>query len=241
MNLEIKQLHRRFGSQWAVRDITTATSPGNCVAILGANGAGKSTLLKLIAGWMPASFGRITLDDRLVKPTRASVRRMMMLVDEPIAHQGSAIEIMLQAVTDYELHHESIEDEVAAWFERLGLLGCYGQTAASLSKGQRYKMSMIALFVTTPHVWLLDEPFSCGLDAEGLQCLEEQLKLHVLAGGTVLLTSQWPEHARRLASRVWVLNDGELVWDAPTDQPVDKDLLQRAEPSLRSVLRGLHE
>jgi len=240
MNLAIKNISRAFQQNWALRDVSLLAEPGQTIAILGANGAGKSTLLRLIAGWLPVSAGRITIDDRLVKPTRPSACRLVMLLDEPRAHEGAVVTSIADVVSDYQIDRLGIEDEVIDWFERLDLVGVYNRTANTVSKGQRYKVTMVGLFLINPHVWLLDEPFSCGLDAGGLQILEQEMKRHVDEGGIVLFSSQWPEHARRLADQVWVIEEGELAWNAPTTQRINKEMIQTSTPSLKAVLQGLN-
>lgn len=165
---------RNFQSKWAVHDVTAEFRSGETIAILGANGAGKSTLLRLIAGWYPLAAGAIHVDGYRLRIHGSSVRRRMMLLDDPEKHDGNVVDAITQAVVDYRVDRPGFEDEIAEWFEKLGLVGTYGRSARSVSKGQRFKVSMICLFAVCPPIWLLDEPFSVGLDAGGLEILESQ-------------------------------------------------------------------
>lgn len=239
MNIQLENVGRCFGDQWAVRNVGTEIPAGTMTAVLGANGAGKSTLLRLIAGWLPVATGRVTVGDRLVKPTRLIARRQVMLVDDPPRGDRNVVESIGTVITDYEVDRPEIESEVADWFSRLDLIGVFSKTASSVSKGQGYKVLLTGLFVVRPHVWLLDEPFSCGLDAGGLLILEDEMKSHVASGGIVIFSTQWPEHAKRLADRCLVMHQGNLVRDADVDEPVDPESLQQGDDSLRAVLMGL--
>jgi ABC-2 type transport system ATP-binding protein len=243
MLIELRQAGRSFQGMWALRDLSEMLRAGNVYAVLGANGAGKSTLLRLLAGWLPLTAGRILLDGAPMRPTAIHLRRQVLLLDESSAgSQGRLTEPlreMCRAINDYRADREGIEDEVTKWFERLGVVPVYNSNAEQMSKGQAYKIAMIGLFVIAPSVWLLDEPFSAGLDAEGLQILEAEIRGHVARGGLVVFSSQWPDHARRLADRALVLNEGRLAWSAPPDEMPPNMLISEAPASLLAVLRGL--
>ena len=239
MLIEISGAGRAFGGFWAVRDLSTDLHSGSIVAVLGANGAGKTTLLRLLAGWLPLSEGRIRFDGSPVRYTATRLRRRVLLLDETAKRNRSAVEVLSRLINDYQADREGIEDEVADWFDALGITKVYRNEATKLSKGQWYKMLLVGLFVVRPEVWLLDEPFSAGLDAAGIQTLETQIRAWRDSGGIVVLSSQWPEHARRLADRALVLHEGRLVWDAEPSARVPPQHLDTADGPLRAVLQGL--
>ncbi|WP_158264945.1 ATP-binding cassette domain-containing protein [Blastopirellula marina] len=241
--ISLVQAGRVFSGKWALRGIDATLEAGKIYALLGANGAGKSTLLQLLAGWLPLSEGRILLDESPMRPTAVHLRRKVMLLEEstgrPRGVQYTPTRVLCQAIQDYDVQRSGIEDEIADWYDRLDVTSVYDKEARSMSKGQAYKISMIGLFLIAPNVWLLDEPFSAGLDANGLKILETQLRTHAERGGIVLFTSQWPEHARRLADGALVLDEGKLVWIAPPRQSPKPEIAVAAQPSLQAVLQGL--
>ena len=238
MQIVLDQVSCDFHRLRAIDNVSATISRGTLTAVLGANGAGKSTLLRLIRGSLPVSSGRLTVDGCLMKPTRDRLRRHLMFLDE--AGRGMlAIDWVGRAIDAYQVERPGLEEEVIEWFERLELIGVAGQRSDAMSRGQSYKVSMIALFVIRPPIWLLDEPFSCGLDAEGIQVLEQQVRHHVAQGGTVMFSSQWPHHANRLATHCMVLDQGRLVWNASIKESIPTEQIERASPSLRSVLNGL--
>ncbi|PQO41251.1 hypothetical protein C5Y96_00620 [Blastopirellula marina] len=231
---------RNFRGKWALRGMNATISPGTICGVLGANGAGKSTLLRLLAGWLPVSEGRILVDESPMRPTAIHLRRQAMLLDDATGptkrENGASVQDLCDTIDNYQADRPGIENEVADWFEKLDVISVYKSRPGEMSKGQAYKIAMIGLFVTAPHVWLLDEPFSAGLDASGLRILEEQMAQHAAAGGIVLFSSQWPEHARRLADWALVLHEGSLEWSAtPETLPTAKE----TPPSLQAVLQGL--
>lgn len=239
MFLEICGAGRAFDGRWALRDLSTSFQPGSIIAVLGANGAGKTTLLRLLAGWLPLSEGSICFDGSPLRHTATHLRRRAMLLDDTPRRNTGPVGVLSRQIEDYRADRKGIEDEVADWFDALDVTKVSGNQVMSLSKGQWYKMLLVGLFVIRPELWLLDEPFSAGLDASGLQTLESQIRAHRDSGGIVVFSSQWPEHARRLADRALVLHEGQRVWEAEPTQSVPPEHLDTADGSLRAVLQGL--
>lgn len=241
--LQLNQVCRNFATDIAVSNVSATFFPSSVTALLGANGAGKSTLLKLMAGWLPVAAGRISYDDRQIKPSRVNARRNLMLIEGRGAARATAGPSIIETIKDYQCDYPAITDDAAAWFERLNLVGCYSKNLGSLSKGQSYKLAMIGLFLVWPPVWLFDEPFSCGLDANGLEVLREQIKIHAESGGTVIFSTQWPAQAAGLADRFAILDEGKLVYDQSSHQAPSKEFKREIadRPALTAVVRSLEE
>ena len=134
MSISIQNVSRDFRSLWALREINAEIAAGSTVAVLGANGAGKSTLLRLIAGWIPPAEGRIQIQGHTMRINSMSVRRRLMLLDEPRSGEASIIEMIGQAISDYQVDRPELANEVAEWFEKLDLVGNYGKSANAVSK-----------------------------------------------------------------------------------------------------------
>lgn len=240
MQLTLNHVSRHFGNTSALIDVSTTINHGTVVAVLGANGAGKSTLLKLMAGEIPAAAGKLAFDDYKIGPHQSSVRHRIMLLDTPTTMSDhKCIQPILTMLRDYRVERDSLPDEIAAWFQRLNLVGSYGKRSRGLSKGQRYKALLIGLFVVRPEIWLLDEPFSSGLDANGLQILQAEIRAHRDAGGIVIFSTQWPQQTRQLADQILVIEQASLVWDKPIQQQPSDELIEAASPPLRAVLEQL--
>lgn len=239
MQLRFEHVSRHFGQLHAVRDFNTKITPKTITAILGANGAGKSTLLKLIAGWLPVASGRITLGDALIKPSRSHIRKSIHLVDTPKPHESGCTNSIFRMINHYQVDRESLAEEAAVWFERLNLVGVYTKKSRELSKGQRYKIALIGLFLARPHVWLLDEPFSSGLDANGLEVLIHQMQIHASSGGIVVFSTQWPKQAQKLADKIMVIDEGQLVWDSAADVVPAQSLIDSSNVGLQAVFNGI--
>ena len=242
MQIELVEVSRRFSNVWALRDVTATFDSRKIYAVLGANGAGKSTFLTLLAGWLPVTSGKILIDGSPLRPTAPRLRRNLLLLGEPRPNgQGmlSPLQELSRNIDDYRADRPGIEGEVADWCERLELIPVATREAKKMSKGQAYKLAMIGLFVIAPPVWLLDEPFSAGLDAAGLLALENQIRRHADTGGIVIFSSQWPEHSKRLAHQAIVLHEGTIAWKGAPHHSPPAEMTANAPASLSAVLQGL--
>ena len=121
----------------------------------------------------------------------------------------------------------------------MNLVGVYRSRTRQVSKGQLYKISLIGLFLARPKVWLLDEPFSGGLDANGLQILLSEIRQHAATGGIILFSTQWPAQAYQVVDRMVVLDGARKVWDQKKNCLPDQQLYDDANPSLQAIYRSM--
>ncbi len=87
MKVELRNIHKRFGSLHANDGVTLSVAPGTIHGLLGENGAGKSTLMKILNGFIAADSGEIVLDGKAVSmtsPAQAVTRGVGMLYQDPL-------------------------------------------------------------------------------------------------------------------------------------------------------------
>ncbi|MCA9137362.1 MAG: ATP-binding cassette domain-containing protein [Planctomycetales bacterium] len=241
MDIQIERLGRSFSGVWGLKDVNATIRAGTISVVVGANGAGKSTLLRLAGGRLCPTEGTVRYEGRLLRHNAVSLRRKSMLLDVDDIPFGGVCKIIASTIVDYSADRGNIEEVVSDWLRRFEIQDLVRTTGSEASKGQAYKARLVSLFSINPPIWLLDEPMSAGLDANGLMILEEQMMKHRADGGTVVFTSQWPRHAVRLADDCLILDQGKLLWQgAPTryDASIDVPL---SNVSLRAVIDGLTE
>jgi ABC-type multidrug transport system ATPase subunit len=81
---------------------------------------------------------------------------------------------------------------------------------ASLSRGQIYKMALIALIAANPELWLIDEPMASGMDALGLREFRTRARAAADAGATIFYTTQILSVAEQFSDEVLILHDGRV-------------------------------
>ncbi|TCV99131.1 thiamine ABC transporter ATP-binding protein ThiQ [Biostraticola tofi] len=190
---------------------------GEKVAVLGPSGAGKSTLLNLIAGFLPASSGTITLDGRDHRHTAPAARPVSMLFQENnlFSHLTVSENIGLGLDPGLKLtpSQQELRRQVA---QRVGLGELLDRLPGQLSGGQRQRAALARCLVRRQPILLLDEPFSAldpALRSEMLKHLSEVCDEH---GLTLLMVSHNLDDAVRIAPRTLLVVDGRIYYDGPT-------------------------
>jgi energy-coupling factor transport system ATP-binding protein len=173
-----------------LRGVDLRIEPGELVALMGRNGAGKSTLLKHAKA--------------LLEPTRGSVT------------SAGRVALLLQNPGDYLIHEHAREEAGEAALLSAGIDGRGEADPRDLSGGERQRLALEVVLGggEPPAVVCLDEP-TRGMDRSRKEALA--LRLHELAGdgAAVIVATHDPEFAARVAARVLLMGEGELIADGP--------------------------
>jgi ABC-2 type transport system ATP-binding protein len=213
MDIALRGLTKRFDREDVLSGIDLDLGSGQTVAVIGLNGAGKTTLLRCLAGVIMPTQGSIRWNggDSL-RDDLALHRQMMFLPDTPVLLEGHTILQHLMLMLRAYGREGSVGDaEVIAVLRELSLLEHCESTVSRLSRGQRYKTALAALFLIRPELWLLDEPFASGMDPQGMQALKHRVRLATAAGACVVYTTQIIEIAERFCDTLLVIDHGRIA------------------------------
>lgn len=244
--LRVEGLSGGYGSLRILHDVSVEVRESEIVALVGPNGAGKSTLLSVLSGLLPATAGRIVLDEQDV--TRQSTRRRM---SAGLVHVLEGHRVIPSLSVEENLLMPLIRVPAAARRERVAeafaafpdLVLKRTHAASSLSGGQQQMLVVGQGIVRRPRLLLLDEP-SAGLAPVLIDRVMNVLATLAAGGTAVLLVEQAVEKALSVASRVYALVHGHVVLDATAAaarQPgvIENAYLgQRVLPSDRTVATG---
>lgn len=192
---------------------------GEVFSVVGPSGAGKSTLLRLLNFLEPPTSGYIRFLDAEFGPDRPMPlelrRRVTTVFQRPILLRWN-----VRANVSYGLRlrgqHDSTR-QVAAVLEQVGLTNLAGQPARTLSGGEAQRVALARAIVLQPDVLLLDEP-TANLDPYNVGMIEDIVRrLNREQGTTVVLVTHNVFQARRLAHRVALLLEGQVVEVADVD------------------------
>lgn len=182
------------GPRALVRDVTVVLERGEVVALVGPNGAGKSTLIKTLLGEMPPLSGEV----------KVGASTSVAYYRQDVGHLPLESSI-----------YEAIATQRPLWERRQvqGHLGRFGfsgdevqRTVGTLSGGERARVAMALLTLSTNNLLILDEPTN-HLDVESIEVLEDAVETYE---GSVLIVSHDRAVLRGLATQVWELRDGAL-------------------------------
>jgi ABC-type iron transport system FetAB ATPase subunit len=187
----LKRLH--------VGPVALRVEAGECVAIEGKSGSGKSVLLRTIADLDPHE-GDARLEGAACSATPAPQWRQR--VTYVAAESGWWADRIAQ--------HFASRDELAHWLPRVGLPDeAVDWPVARLSTGERQRAALLRALTDANRVLLLDEPTS-GLDADTRALVEGVLRERLGRGNAIVLVTHDPDLARRLASRRFIMEAGQL-------------------------------
>jgi ABC-2 type transport system ATP-binding protein len=203
--IEIDTVSRWFGNVVAVNDVSMRVGPG-VTGLLGPNGAGKSTLIHMMAGFLAASSGTVTLDGATIWHNEDVYRRIGLVPER---------EAMYDFLTGWqftlanaELH--GLPDPGAAAtraLETVEMTAAKDRELGTYSKGMKQRVKMAAALVHDPTVLLLDEPFN-GMDPRQRLQLMTLIRRMGAEGRTVLFSSHILEEVEQVASHIEVVVAG---------------------------------
>jgi ABC-2 type transport system ATP-binding protein len=247
--IEVDNLHKRYGDQVAVDDLSFTVSKGEIFGILGPNGAGKTTTVEIIEGLRTPDRGTVRVLGLDPQRDGAELRQRV-----GVQLQESQLPEQMKVWEALDLY-SSFYSQPADWerlLDELGLAGKRDTKFKHLSGGQKQRLSIVLALVGNPEVAVLDE-LTTGLDPQARRDTWELIEQVRDRGVTVVLVTHFMDEAERLADRVAVIDAGRLVAiDSPaglvsrvdTEQrirfrpttPLDEGLLTGL-PEVRSVSR----
>jgi branched-chain amino acid transport system ATP-binding protein len=229
--IELDKVNSYYGDSHILFDVSMAVREKEVVALLGRNGAGKSTTLKTLAGVLHPRSGTIKLAGEEIHrlPTYEIARRGLQLVPDERRIFGSLTVVenlklaALSAAQPWPIRR--IYDMFPRLEERRESRG------GNLSGGEQQMLAIARALIRNPRVILLDEPFE-GLAAIIVRDILEICQRLVAEGPTVIIVEQNLRAALRLATRVYVLNNGQIVFTGSTDE-------LKANPDITSRYIGI--
>jgi ABC-2 type transport system ATP-binding protein len=221
-------VRRTYQEVRAVQEISFSVQEGEMVGFIGPNGAGKTTTLKMIAGLMHPTSGEARVVSEIPwQRTPSYLRRISMVMGNKSQVMWDIPPLDSYAVLGaiYRVPKSDLKqriDELATLLEVGDLLT---KPARNLSLGERMKCELIAALLHHPSVLFLDEP-TLGLDVSTQRRLREFIgEYNRRTGATIILTSHYMQDVEALCSRLIVIHHGQLLYDGPLSQ-----LVQRIAP-----------
>ncbi len=227
MIVELRDIHKSFGSLRANDGVSLTFSGGRICGLLGENGAGKTTLMKMLSGFLSADRGQIILDGSVVRvatPSDAIHLGVGMLHQDPLDFVPlKVIDNFLMGRGRGLVHSQAYARcELGELSSRFGFSFDADAPLSRLTVGERQQLEILRLLASGVQVLILDEP-TTGISAPQKVRLFAALRLLAEQGKTIIFVSHKLEDVHDLCSHVAILRKGRVVGEA--EAPFSTDWL----------------
>ena len=219
--LNTRQLGKRFGRRWAVHNIAMDFYRGDVFGFLGPNGAGKSTTIRMLLSLIAPTEGSVSIFGKSLLHER----------DRALRSVGGIVEkadfyLYLSALKNLEIVGSLTEGVAPKRIEEVldlvGLLPRARDKVKTYSHGMKQRLGIAQALLSDPELVILDEPTN-GLDPQGMKEVRD-LVVHLAKDQrkTVILSSHLLNEVEMVATRMAVIDKGEMVVQGKVQELLDK-------------------
>ena len=212
--IQVQDLTKYYGPYRAVSDISFTVNDGEIVGFLGPNGAGKTTTMRITTGYIPPTFGTVTVDNFDVSKDSLQVRRRIGYLPEtvPLYTDMTPREYLnymgkLRGMKDGRSREARVDDVM----EVTGVDNVASRLIGKLSRGYRQRVGIAQAMLHNPDVLILDEP-TVGLDPRQIIEVRELIR-ELGKSHTIILSTHILPEVSMLCNRVIIINRGRIAVD----------------------------
>ena len=232
--IDVKNLHKYFGSLEVLKGIDCHIDKGECVCVIGPSGSGKSTFLRCLNLLETPTKGDIVIDDMHLTEKNFDVDAMRKRVGMVFQHFNLFPHLtILENVTLAPIRHKMMTEEQAKekameLLNRVGVGDKADNYPAQLSGGQKQRVAIARSLALSPEVMLFDEPTS-ALDPEMVGEVLEVMKQLAKEGMTMVVVTHEMGFAREVANRVFFMDGGGILEEGTPEQIFDHPQEERTK------------
>ena len=210
--LRIKNLTKTYGNKKAVDDLSLHIQRGEIYGFIGHNGAGKTTTLKSVVGILDFDEGEILIDSKSIRKSPVECKRLIAYIpDNPDLYDFMSGIKYLNFVADiFGVASDERQEKIRKSADAFELTKDLAQPISSYSHGMKQKLAVIASWLHSPKLIIMDEPF-VGLDPKAAFILKEMMREHCDKGGAIFFSTHVLEVAEKLCDKVAIIKQGKLI------------------------------
>ena len=225
--LKIEHLTKIYGDKKAVDDLSLHIKPGEIYGFIGHNGAGKTTTLKAVVGILQFDKGEILIDGKSVRTSPLDCKRDIAYIpDNPDLYDYMTGIKYLNFIADvFRVGAADRKERIRKYSELFELTADLAQPIAAYSHGMKQKLAIIAAWLHSPKLIILDAPF-VGLDPKASHLLKGMMREVCDEGGAIFFSTHVLEVAEKLCDKVAIIKGGKLVRSGTMEEVKGDDSLE---------------
>ena len=225
--LQIEHLTKAYGDKKAVDDLSLHIRLGEIYGFIGHNGAGKTTTLKSAVGILRFDSGEIRINGRSIKDEPVACKRVLAYIpDNPDLYDFMTGIKYLNFVADiFGVPSEERRAKIDDYAARFELTDDLAQPIAAYSHGMKQKLAVIAAWLHSPKLIIMDEPF-VGLDPKAAHLLKIMMRELCEEGGAIFFSTHVLEVAEKLCDKVAIIKGGRLIRSGTMEEVKGDDSLE---------------
>lgn len=239
--VEVRDVHKWFGSLHAVQGVSFEVNEGEVVVIIGPSGSGKSTLLRCINLLVEPDQGEVYIDGVSITGTKKGVERLRSKVG--MVFQNFNLFTHLTAIDNVTLGLTKVKGVSAAkaraigfrLLEKVGLRDKADNYPAQLSGGQQQRVAIARALAMDPKAVLFDEPTS-ALDPELIGEVLDVMSQLARERITMVVVSHEMGFVRNVANRVLFMADGRIVEEGTPEEVFQAPKHERTREFISKIL-----
>lgn len=211
MQIEVKQLNKRYKNYEACKNVDFMIEQGKLIGLLGPSGGGKTTILRMLAGLEMPDAGEIYFNGQLVNDVPPQKRGIgFVFQNYALFKHMSVYDNIAFGLTIQRKQKGEIRDRVMELLALIGLEGVEHRYPHQLSGGQRQRVAFARALAPQPQLLLLDEPFA-AIDAKVRKELRIWLRDMIQrVGVTTIFVTHDQEEAVEVADEIMIIHQGRL-------------------------------
>lgn len=212
--IHTKELYKRYGKRYVVKNVSIELNQGEVVGLLGPNGAGKTTTFYMIVGLIKPASGKIFLDGnditRIPMYKRARYGIGYLPQEASIFRRLTVKQNIMSILELRTMSNNERKEQCDHLMEEFGIAHLKNSYGNMLSGGERRRTEIARALATDPKFILLDEPFA-GIDPIAVEDLMELVQSLKGRGIGVLITDHNVHEALSITGRSYLLFEGSIL------------------------------
>lgn len=219
-SIRTENLVKEYGKRRVVKGVNIGVEAGEVVGLLGPNGAGKTTSFYMIVGLVPATEGKVFLEDCDITNVPMYKRARMGIGYLPqeasVFRKLTVYENIYGVAETLPVPKSELKDFTMSMLEELGLEKLASQKAFTLSGGERRRLEITRALTARPKFLLMDEPFS-GVDPISVAEVQEIIRGLKAKNIGVLITDHNVRETLSIVDRAYLIHEGKVLCEGTSD------------------------